>query len=87
MGDIEGLERLLDEARSSAALLTCLRVGDAVPDTNIRVLIQRIPETANRRILEKRLSTRKRQVRPWRNSWIVAQPKSEYPAAAARGHH
>ncbi len=55
MGDIEGLERLLDEARSSAALLRRLGEAEAGLNTNVRVLMQRIPEAVSRRILEKRI--------------------------------
>ncbi len=55
MGDIEGLERLLDKSRSSAALLRLLGVAEAGLDTNVRVLMQRIPEAVNRRILEKQI--------------------------------
>ncbi len=39
MGDIEGLERLLDEARTSAALFRPLGVTEAGLYTNIRVLM------------------------------------------------
>ncbi len=53
MDDIEGLECLLDERRSSAALLRHLGVAEAGLDTNVHVLMQRIPEAVSRRILEK----------------------------------
>ncbi len=55
MGDIEGLERLLDEARSSAALLRRLGEAEESLNSNVRVLMQRIPEAVSRRILEKRI--------------------------------
>ncbi len=55
MDDIEGLEHLLDEARSSAALLRCLGEAKAGLNTNVRILMQRIPEAVSRRILEKRI--------------------------------
>ena len=48
MGDIEGLEHLLDEARSSATLFRRRGVGEGGLDTNVRVLMQRIPEAINR---------------------------------------
>ena len=66
MGDIEGLERLLDEARSSATLLRRQGIGEAGLDANVWVLMQRIPQTDDS--WRNGLSTKRVQVRPWRNS-------------------
>ncbi len=48
IGDIEGLKCLLNEARSSAALLRRLAVVEAGFDTKVRVLMHRIPKAVNR---------------------------------------
>ncbi len=87
MGDIEGLERLLDEARSSAALLRRLGVAEAGLDTNIRVLMQRIPEAVGMRILEKQIINQE-NTSPTMEAFLDSlATESGYQGPAARGHH